>query len=110
MALRNWVKPDERKTSRVIADVVGDCLGPRAILRTLEEAVPRYISDVDQGKLIYPACKRTLYFRWAPIAEMRRGIRSGDWRITRHYADASSSRSAFASFKSSVSKPSVNQL
>jgi hypothetical protein len=59
MALFNWVRPDERKTSRVIADVVGDRLGPRAILRTLEEAVPRYISDVDQGKLIYPACKRT---------------------------------------------------
>jgi hypothetical protein len=60
MALFNWVKPDERKTSAVITDAVGDRFGPRAILRALEEAVPRYISDVDQGKLIYPACKRTL--------------------------------------------------
>jgi hypothetical protein len=60
MALFNWVRPDERKTSSVIADAVGDRLGPRALLRPLEEAVPRYISEVDQGKLIYPACKRTL--------------------------------------------------
>jgi hypothetical protein len=60
MALFNWVKPDERKTLAVITDGVGDRFDPRAILRAPEEAVPRYISDVDQGKLIYPACKRTL--------------------------------------------------
>jgi hypothetical protein len=39
MALFNWVKPDERKTSAVITDAVGDRFGPRAILRALEEAV-----------------------------------------------------------------------
>jgi hypothetical protein len=60
MALFNWVKPDERKTSTVSTDAVGDRFGPRAILHALEEAVPRYVSDVDQGTLIYPACKRTL--------------------------------------------------
>jgi hypothetical protein len=58
MALFNWVKPDERKTS-IVADAVGDYSGPRTILHALEEAVPRYVSDVDQGTLIYPACKRT---------------------------------------------------
>jgi hypothetical protein len=58
MALFNWVKPDERKTS-IVADAVGDHSGPRTILHALEEAVPRYVSDVDQGTLIYPACKRT---------------------------------------------------
>jgi hypothetical protein len=58
MALFNWVKPDERKTS-IVADAVGDLFGPRTILHALEEAVPRYVSDVDQGTLIYPACKRT---------------------------------------------------
>jgi hypothetical protein len=63
MALFNWVKPDERKTSAVITDAVGDSFGPRAILRALEEAMPRCVSDVDQGTLIYPACKRTIYFR-----------------------------------------------
>ena len=90
MALFNWVKPKERKTPKAVPDAVGDRFGPRAILRALEEAVPRYLNDIDHGKLIYPACKRTLYFRWVPIAEMRRGIHSGDWRITRHYANASS--------------------
>jgi hypothetical protein len=59
MALFNWVKPEKRKTSAVIADAVGDHFGPRTILHALEEAVPRYVSDVDQGTLIYPACKRT---------------------------------------------------
>jgi hypothetical protein len=60
MALFNWVKPDERKTSKVITDAVGDRFDPRAILRAQEEAVPRYLNDIDQGKLIYPACKRAL--------------------------------------------------
>jgi hypothetical protein len=67
MALFNWMQPDARKTSTVIADAVEDHFGPRAVVRALEEAAPRYISDV-QGKLIYPTCKRTLYFRLAPIA------------------------------------------
>jgi hypothetical protein len=60
MALFDWVKPTERTTSEVVADAVGDRFGPRAILRALEEAVPRYVTSIDQGKLIYPACKRTL--------------------------------------------------
>jgi hypothetical protein len=32
--------------------------GPRALLLELDERVPRYLDDVDQGRLIYPACKR----------------------------------------------------
>jgi hypothetical protein len=60
MALFNWVKPKERKTPKAVPDAVGDRFGPRAILRALEEAVPRYLNDIDHGKLIYPACKRTL--------------------------------------------------
>jgi hypothetical protein len=60
MALFDWVKPTERIASKVIADDVGDRSGPRTILRSLEEAVPRYVNDVDQGKLIYPACTRAL--------------------------------------------------
>jgi hypothetical protein len=32
--------------------------GPAAILEDLTERVPRYLNDVDQGKLIYPACRR----------------------------------------------------
>src|SRR5258708_15803754 len=32
--------------------------GPQALLQVLAKGVPRYLDDVDQGKLIYPACKR----------------------------------------------------
>ena len=33
-------------------------LRPQAILQILDKRVPQYLDDVDQGKLIYPACKR----------------------------------------------------
>ena len=33
---------------------------PDALLEALRQRVPKYLTDVDQGKLIYPACKRTL--------------------------------------------------
>ncbi len=33
--------------------------GPQAILQDLDKRVPQYLDDVDQGRLIYPACKRT---------------------------------------------------
>jgi len=51
---------EARKAQDPETDAAGDRFGSLAILRHLQEAVPRYISDVDQGKLIYPACKRTL--------------------------------------------------
>jgi hypothetical protein len=35
-------------------------VGPAAILEDLSERVPRYLDDIDQGKLIYPACLRAL--------------------------------------------------
>ena len=38
----------------------GSRFGPAAILDDLSERVPRYLNDVDQGKLIYPACRRAL--------------------------------------------------
>src|SRR5712692_1297275 len=37
----------------------GAAFGPRAILQELDKRVPQYLDDVDQGRLIYPACKRT---------------------------------------------------
>jgi hypothetical protein len=33
---------------------------PDALLEDLRKRVPRYLADVDQGRLIHPACKRTL--------------------------------------------------
>jgi hypothetical protein len=32
--------------------------GPKALLQDLDTRVPRYLDDVDQGRLVYPACKR----------------------------------------------------
>jgi len=37
-----------------------DLSGPRAILEDLAKRVPQYIEDADQGRLVYPACKRTI--------------------------------------------------
>ena len=34
--------------------------GPHAILEELRSRIPKYLDDVDNGKLIYPACKRAL--------------------------------------------------
>ncbi|MBR1191351.1 hypothetical protein JQ634_27700 [Bradyrhizobium sp. AUGA SZCCT0240] len=34
--------------------------GPHVILEELRSRVPRYLDDADNGKLIYPACKRAL--------------------------------------------------
>src|SRR5437879_7365175 len=34
-------------------------LGTQAILEELGKRVPQYLDDVDQGRLVYPACKRT---------------------------------------------------
>jgi hypothetical protein len=34
--------------------------GPEDILRDFQNRVPKYLDDTDQGKLIYPACKRKL--------------------------------------------------
>jgi hypothetical protein len=33
--------------------------GPEALVADLGKRVPKYLDDVDQGRLVYPACKRT---------------------------------------------------
>jgi hypothetical protein len=38
----------------------GGFLGPDRLLQDLGARVPKYLADADHGKLIYPACKRTL--------------------------------------------------
>ena len=42
--------------------------GPQAILQELNQRVPQYLDDVDQGRLIYPACKRK---PWDPHGDIR---------------------------------------
>jgi hypothetical protein len=37
----------------------GSSFGPHIILEDLVKRVPAYLNDIDQNKLIYPACKRT---------------------------------------------------
>jgi hypothetical protein len=39
---------------------VGGFFGPHVIIDELRSRVPRYLDEVDHGKLIYPACKRAL--------------------------------------------------
>jgi hypothetical protein len=34
--------------------------GPQAMLADLDKRVPQYIDDADQGRVVYPACKRTV--------------------------------------------------
>jgi hypothetical protein len=34
--------------------------GPEAILRDFRNRVPKYLEDTDQGRLVYPACRRKL--------------------------------------------------
>jgi hypothetical protein len=50
----------ERGSSGPATDAAaGELSAPLAILRTLDEAVPKYLERADRGDLIYPACKRT---------------------------------------------------
>ena len=37
---------------------VGELFGPHVVLEELRSRVTRYLDEVDQGKVIYPACKR----------------------------------------------------
>ena len=50
------LKPKERKTPQVLTEAVGDLSDPRTLVLALEEAV----DNIDQGRLVYPACKRAL--------------------------------------------------
>jgi hypothetical protein len=49
-----------RKVKPAGKDAPGGFTRPHALLEYLDKRVPQYLSDTDQGKLIYPACKRTL--------------------------------------------------
>jgi hypothetical protein len=48
------VQPATAETSR------DHFFGPHVLFQELAKRVPQYIEDADQGKLIYPACKRIL--------------------------------------------------
>jgi hypothetical protein len=50
----------QTRKARSAKDPPGGFLEPQAILEDLQTRVPKYLADTDQGRLIYPACKRTL--------------------------------------------------
>jgi hypothetical protein len=58
--LFDWRPRKMLRALKPSADPKGVPFGPAAILEDLSERVPRYLADVDQGKLIYPACRRAL--------------------------------------------------
>jgi hypothetical protein len=58
--LFDWRPKKMLRALKPRADPKGVRFGPAVILEDLSERVPRYLNDVDQGKLIYPACRRAL--------------------------------------------------
>ena len=45
--------------------------GPQIILEELRGRIPKYIDDADNGKLIYPACKRALSDKDGDVRSVR---------------------------------------
>jgi hypothetical protein len=58
--LSNWHPLQVLRALKPNEGPKGARFGPDAIFEDLSESVPRYLNDVDQGKLIYPACRRAL--------------------------------------------------
>ena len=57
----DWLHPKKQSAKRPAGkEPLGGFLGPHVILEDLDKRIPQYLADVDQHKLIYPACKRTL--------------------------------------------------
>jgi hypothetical protein len=54
MDLFGWRSPKDPAADKA------PIFGPQAILQDLDKRSRQYLDDADQGKLIYPACKRTL--------------------------------------------------
>jgi hypothetical protein len=61
MHLFDWWQPRKALTEKSGDKArAGEISGPQVILEELRIRVPRYLDEVDQAKLIYPACKRAL--------------------------------------------------
>jgi hypothetical protein len=55
-----WGRSKDQSQPIEAFDAVGEPVDVAAILRAVDAVVPRYLGKVDQGRLIYPACKRKL--------------------------------------------------
>jgi hypothetical protein len=58
--LLDWFHSKKHSDQKSEKEPLRRFVGPHVILDELGKRVPRYLDEVDQGKLIYPACKRTL--------------------------------------------------
>jgi hypothetical protein len=58
--LFDWLHSKKQLFKKPAKKPPGGLSGPDALLEDLDKRVTQYQSDIDQGKLIYPACKRTL--------------------------------------------------
>ena len=56
----DWFHSKKHSDSKPDKKQLRGFVGPDVILDELAQRVPRYLDEVDQRKLIYPACKRTL--------------------------------------------------
>ena len=55
-----WAQPKKLGVTKRVPDAVGDLLDVSELLTAIDAVVPRYLRRVDQGALVYPACKRKL--------------------------------------------------
>jgi hypothetical protein len=58
--LFDWLHSKKQLFKKPAKKPPGGLSGPDVLLEDLDKRVTQYQSDIDQGKLIYPACKRTL--------------------------------------------------
>ncbi len=56
----DWLHSKKQLFKKPAKKPPGGLSEPDVLLEDLDKRIPQYQSDVDQGKLIYPACKRTL--------------------------------------------------
>jgi hypothetical protein len=60
MALFGWGSAKDKPAEGVqFNTAIGDLFDPAAVLRTLDQIVPKYLDSVDRHELVYPACKRS---------------------------------------------------
>lgn len=58
--LFRWAQPKNQGVAKQVPDTVGDIFDVTELLPAIDAVVPRYLKRVDQGALVYPACKRKL--------------------------------------------------
>ena len=60
MALFGWGSGKGRAADNAPLDTaIGDPFDPPAVLRVLDQIVPKYLDRIDRHELVYPACKRS---------------------------------------------------